>query len=155
MQIKSDEITPIDATLIPTGKLMPVDGTPFDFRKPTVIGARIDENDEQLKFAGGYDHNWVADKPAGALGLVARATERTTGRVLEVSSTQPGVQLYTGNFLDGTITGKNGWVYQRRHGFCLEPQHFPDSINQPNFPSVVLEPGQAYRHTLIYRISVE
>ena len=155
MQIKSDEITPIDGTLIPTGKLMPVDGAPLDFRKPVVIGAQIDENDEQLKFGGGYDHNWVASKPAGALGLVARATERTSGRVLEVSSTQPGVQFYTGNFLDGKITGKNGQVYQRRHGFCVEPQHFPDSVNQPNFPSVVLKPGHTYRHTLIYRVSVE
>jgi aldose 1-epimerase len=155
MQIRSEQITPVDATLIPTGKFQSVEGTPLDFRKPTVIGARIDENDEQLKFGAGYDHNWVANKPAGAPGLIARATERTSGRVLEVSSTQPGVQFYTGNFLDGTITGKNGWVYQRRHGFCLEPQHFPDSINQPNFPSVVLKPGQTYRHTIIYRVSVE
>jgi aldose 1-epimerase len=151
VQINADRITPVDNSLIPTGRLQDVAGTPFDFRRPAAIGARIEENDEQLKFGGGYDHNWVPNKPASQLAVVARVTERTSGRVLEVSSTQPGLQFYTGNFLDGTITGKGGRVYQRRHGFCLEPQHFPDAINHPNFPTTLLQPGQTYRHTLIYR----
>jgi aldose 1-epimerase len=154
-QINAAQFTPIDRTLIPTGELRSVAGTPLDFRKPTLIGARIEAEDEQLKFAGGYDHNWAPDKAPNKLDVVARVSEPTSGRVLEVLSTQPGVQFYTGNFLDGTITGKGGWVYQRRHGFCLEPQHFPDSINQPNFPSTVLRPGEVWRHTIVYRISVE
>jgi aldose 1-epimerase len=155
VQINADRITPVDNSLIPTGRLQDVAGTPFDFRRPAAIGARIEENDEQLKFGGGYDHNWVPNKPASQLAVVARVTERTSGRVLEVSSTQPGLQFYTGNFLDGTITGKGGRVYQRRHGFCLEPQHFPDAINHPNFPTTLLQPGQTYRHTLIYRFSTD
>jgi aldose 1-epimerase len=155
MQIHAGQITPVDSALIPTGRLLDVTGTPFDFRRPTAIGARIEENHEQLKLAGGYDHNWVASKPLNQLGVVARVTERTTGRVLEVLTTQPGVQFYSANFLDGTITGKGGWVYQRRNAFCLEPQHFPDSINHPNFPSVVLKPGETYKHTIIFRFSVE
>jgi len=155
MQINADQITPVDSTLIPTGKLQSVTGTPFDFRKPTAIGARIEEKDEQLKFGGGYDHNWVPNKAPNQLAVIARVTERTSGRVLEALSTQPGVQFYSGNFLDGTITGKGGWVYQRRHGLCLEPQHFPDSINHPNFPSAVLKTGETYRHTIIYRFSTD
>jgi aldose 1-epimerase len=155
VQINADKFTPVDSTLIPTGELKPVAGTPLDFRKPALIGARIGENDEQLKFGGGYDHNWVPNKPLNKLDVVARVAERTSGRVLEVLSTQPGVQFYSGNYLDGTITGKGGWVYQRRHGFCFEPQHFPDSINQPKFPSVVLKPGETYRHTIIYRFSTD
>ena len=154
-QINADQITPVDSTLIPTGKLQSVTGTPFDFRKPTAIGARIEEKDEQLKFGGGYDHNWVPNKAPNQLAVIARVTERTSGRALEVLSTQPGVQFYTGNFLDGTITGKGGWVYQRRQGLCLEPQHFPDSIHHPNFPSVVLKTGATYRHTIIYRFSTD
>ena len=114
-----DKFTPVDRTLIPTGELKPVAGTPFDFRKPTAIGARINADDEQIKFGNGYDHNWVVNKPLGSLGLVARVTEPTTGRVMEVWSTEPGVQFYTGNFLDGSITGKGGWVYQRRNGLLL------------------------------------
>jgi aldose 1-epimerase len=155
MQINADQFTPVDSTQIPTGRLQPVSGTPFDFRRPAAIGARIDENDDQLKFGGGYDHNWVANKAPNKLDVVARVTERTSGRVLEMLTTQPGVQFYSGNFLDGAITGKGGWVYQRRHGLCLEPQHFPDAINHPNFPSIVLKPGQTYRHTIIYRFSTE
>jgi aldose 1-epimerase len=147
----ADRYTPVDATLIPTGQLPSVAGTPFDFRQPTAIGARIGQADEQLKYGGGYDHNWVFAKKSGDLTLLARVTEPTTGRILEVLSTEPGLQFYTGNFLDGTITGKGGWTYQFRNGFCMEPQHFPDSPNQPNFPSVVLRPGQTYQNTIIYR----
>jgi aldose 1-epimerase len=155
VMLPADKFTPVDSTLIPTGELKPVDGTPFDFRTPTAIGARIGQADEQLKFGGGYDHNWVINKPMGQLGLMARVYEPTTGRVLEVLSTEPGLQFYTGNFLDGKLTGKGGWAYQYRNGFCMEPQHYPDSPNQPNFPSVVLKPGQIYRNTIIFKFSVE
>jgi aldose 1-epimerase len=155
VMIPADKFTPVDSTLIPTGELKPVEGTPFDFRKPTAIGARIGQDDEQLKFAGGYDHNWVINKPMGQLGLMGRVYEPTTGRVLEVFSTDPGLQFYTGNFLDGKLTGKGGWVYQFRNGFCMEAQHYPDSPNQPNFPSVELKPGQVYRNTIIFKFSVE
>src|SRR5215471_7107226 len=122
--INAKRFTPVDSTLIPTGELKPVEGTPFDFRTPTTIGARIDQDDEQLKFGKGYDHNWVINKPMGQFGLMARVNEPTTGRVLEVLSTEPGLQFYSGNFLDGTITGKGGQVYQFRSGFCMEPQHY-------------------------------
>lgn len=151
--IKADKFTPVDSTLIPTGELRPVEGTPFDFRKPTAIGARVNADDEQIKFGGGYDHNWVINKPMGKLDLQARVTEPTTGRVLEVLSTEPGLQFYCGNFLDGTLKGKGGWVYQHRNGFCMEPQHYPDSPNQPSFPSVVLKPGETYKNTIIYKFS--
>ena len=153
VMINADKYTPVDETLIPTGELPSVAGTPFDFRKATTIGARIKDDNQQLKFGGGYDHNWVIAKPMGKLALMARVLEPTTGRVLEVLSTEPGLQFYSGNFLDGTITGKGGWVYQFRNGFCMEPQHYPDSPNQPGFPSVVLKPGQVYRNTIIYRFS--
>ena len=152
--LDADRFTPVNRTLIPTGELRPVEGTPFDFRIPTAIGARINADDEQIKFGGGYDHNWVINKPAGQLGLQARVTEPTTGRVLEVLSTEPGLQFYCGNFLDGSIKGKGGWVYQRRNGFCMEPQHYPDSPNHPEFPSVVLKTGQVYQNTIIYRFTV-
>ena len=155
VMIPADKFTPVDSTLIPIGELRPVEGTPFDFRKPTAIGARIGQDDEQLKFGGGYDHNWVVNKQLGQLTVMARVYEPTSGRVLEVLSTEPGLQFYTGNFLDGKITGKGGWVYQFRNAFCMEPQHYPDSPNQPNFPSVVLKPGQVYKHTIIYRFSVQ
>jgi len=155
IQINADKFTPVDGTLIPTGELRPVAGTPFDFRKPALIGARIDEDDEQLRFGGGYDHNWVLNKPPGKLEVVARATEPVSGRVLEVFATHPGVQFYTGNFLDGTITGKGGRPCQRRGGFCLEAQHFPDAVNHPSFPTTVLKPGETYRQTIIFRISTE
>jgi aldose 1-epimerase len=155
VMMPADKFTPVDSTLIPTGELKPVDGTPFDFRTPTAIGARIGQEDEQLKFGNGYDHNWVINKPMGQLGLMARVYEPTTGRVLEVWSTEPGLQFYSGNFLDGKLTGKGGWVYQFRNGFCMEPQHYPDSPNQPNFPSVVLKPGEVYKNTIIFKFSVQ
>jgi aldose 1-epimerase len=153
VQIRAERFTPIDSNMIPTGELRPVAGTPLDFRQPTAIGARISSADAQLRFAKGYDHNFVLDKPPGVLGVIASVYDPETGRVLEVSSTEPGLQFYTGNFLDGSITGKGGWVYARRDAFVMEPQHFPDSPNQPNFPSVVLKPGQTYRNTIIYRFS--
>jgi len=153
--INADKFTPVDSTLIPTGELRPVAGTPFDFRTPTAIGARInDTNDDQIKLAKGYDDNWVLNHPAGKLGLAARVSEPITGRVMEVWTTAPGMQFYTGNFLDGTLTGKGGWVYQFRDGFCFEPQGFPDSPNHPNFPSTELKPGETYHNTIIYRFSV-
>ena len=153
--INSDKFTPVDKDLIPTGELKSVAGTPFDFRKPTTIGARINNDDEQLKFGNGYDHNWVVNKPLGKLSLQARVYEPTSGRVMEVMSTEPGLQFYTGNFLDGSITGKSGKVYQRRSGLCMEPQHYPDSPNKPGFPSVVIRPGEVYKNTIIYRFSVK
>ena len=151
--LNAKRFTPVTASLIPTGELRPVAGTPFDFTRPTAIGARIDADDEQIRFGGGYDHNWVIDKPLGELGLVARVHEPTSGRVMEVLSTEPGTQFYTGNYLDGTITGKRGWRYAKRSAFCIEPQHYPDSPNQPSFPSVVLAPGETYETTIIYRFS--
>jgi aldose 1-epimerase len=155
VMIPADRFTPVDSTLIPTGELRPVVNTPFDFRTPTAIGARIGQDDEQLKFGGGYDHNWVINKQLGELGLVARVTEPESGRVLEISSTDPGLQFYSGNFLDGTITGKGGWVYQRRAAFCMEPQHYPDSPNQLDFPTTELKPGEVYHHTIVYRFSTQ
>ena len=151
VQINAGEFTPVDNTLIPTGELRPVAGTPLDFRVPTPIGARIDADDEQIRYARGYDHNWVISKPAQAEGVMATVYEPVSGRVVEVSSTEPGLQFYTGNFLDGTIKGKGGWIYQRRHAFTLEPQHYPDSPNHPDFPSTVLKPGQIYRNVIAYR----
>lgn len=155
VMIAADRYTPVDATLIPTGLLAPVQGTPFDFRQPTTIGARINQDHEQLKFGQGYDHNWVFSKRVGDLTLLARVSEPTSGRILEVWSTEPGLQFYSGNFLDGSLTGKEGKAYQFRNGFCMEPQHFPDSPNHANFPSVVLKPGQAYQNTIIYRFSAK
>jgi aldose 1-epimerase len=151
IMIAADRFTPVDATLIPTGELKPVEGTPFDFRKPGVIGARINDKDEQIARGRGYDHNFVLNRTGSDLALAARVTEPKSGRVMEVLTTQPGVQFYTGNFLDGTLTGKAGKVYQQRYGFCLETQHFPDSPNQPQFPSTVLKPGEQYRYTTVYR----
>jgi aldose 1-epimerase len=153
LTIHADRFTPIDETLIPTGELRSVQGTPMDFSQAVAIGARIEQDDEQLIFGNGYDHNWVLDKPAGSLALAARVHEPTTGRVLEVYTTEPGIQFYAGNFLDGSITGKEGRVYERRSGFCLETQHFPDSPNQPGFPSTVLRPGEEYAQTTVYRFS--
>ena len=153
--INADKFTPVDSTLIPTGEIKPVDGTPFDFRTPTAVGARIGEDNEQLKYAGGYDQNWVVNHPMGELGLDARVTEPTTGRVLEVWSTEPGLQFYTGNFLNGTMTGKGGWVYQFRDALTMEPQHYPDSPNHPNFPTTELKPGEVYHNTIVYKFSVE
>ncbi len=152
--IKADKFTPVNKNLIPTGELRLVEGTPFDFRKPTAIGARINEKDEQLKFANGYDHNWVLNKKPGKLGIIAKVYEPTSGRVMEVLTTEPGVQFYVGNFLDGSI-GKGGKAYTFRTGLCLEPQHFPDSPNQPSFPSTVLRPGETFQNTISYRFSAK
>ncbi len=154
MQIEADAYTPVDATLIPTGRLQPVEGTPLDFRKPVAIGARIDATDEQLKAGGGYDHNFVLRGKTGELRLAARVREPKGGRVLEVLTTEPGVQFYSGNFLDGKVVGKSGKPYVRRGAFCLEAQHFPDSPNRPSFPPVVLRPGQTYRQTTVYRLTL-
>ena len=155
MQLMADHFTPVDATLIPTGESRPVGGTPFDFREPMAIGARIDQRDEQLGNGGGYDHNYVLSRRTkGELEIAARVYEPTTGRVMEVLTTEPGVQFYTGNFLDGTLTGKGGVTYAKRAAFCLETQHYPDSPNQEAFPSTVLRPGEVYESTTVYRFSV-
>lgn len=153
LTIHASRFTPVDSTLIPTGELKSVKGTPFDFTKSTAIGARINEDNEQLKFAKGYDDNWVLDgwKP-GMLHLAAQAYDPKSGRVLEVSTTEPGLQFYTGNFLDG-IHGKDGKVYNFRYAFCLETQHFPDSPNHANFPSTELKPGQKYHSTTVFKFS--
>lgn len=151
--IYANRFTPVNSTLIPTGELRPVAGTAFDFLTPKIIGKDINEPDEQLRFGKGYDHNWVLDGSSGQLRLNATVYEPASGRVLEVLSDQPGLQFYTGNFLDGTITGKGGWIYSVRSAFCMEPQHFPDSPNQPSFPSTVLKPGQTYHSTIVYRFS--
>jgi aldose 1-epimerase len=153
LKINADRFTPIHATLIPTGELKAVKGTPFDFNQPTAIGSRINQADEQLVHGSGYDHNFVLNKSGKKLSLAANAYEPSSGRVLEMWTTEPGVQLYTGNFLDG-VQGKAGKVYNRRGGFCLEAQHFPDSPNQPSFPSTVLKPGQRYTQTTIYKFAV-
>lgn len=153
VEIRADRFTPVDQGLIPTGELRPVAGTPFDFRSPTPIGARIDAPDEQLRFGKGYDHNWVLEARAGELALDATVYEPRSGRVLQVLSTQPGLQFYTGNFLDGSIRGKHGVKYLFRSGFCMEPQHFPDSPNHPDFPSTVLKPGETYRNTIVFRFA--
>ena len=153
LTLYADRFTPVDKGLIPTGELRSVGGTPFDFRKPTPIGARIDAKDEQIQFGGGYDHNFVLDSGGGSLTLAARVNEPKTGRVLEVLTTEPGIQFYTGNSLDGKVAGKGGKAYQKRYGFCLETQHFPDSPNHPKFPSTVLKPGGKYQTTTVYRFS--
>jgi len=149
LMIDADAYTPVDEGLIPTGEIRPVKGSPLDFTSPTAIGARIDQ------VPGGYDHNFVLNSPGGSLTLCARVYEPTTGRVMEVITTEPGVQLYTGNFLDGSITGKDGKVYKKNYAFCLETQHFPDSPNKPQFPSVVLNPGQKYETETVYRFSTK
>ena len=154
LTLEADSMTPVDATLIPTGKIVPVHGTPFDFRTPTAIGARIDARDEQIRNGGGYDHNFVINRSAPGLVHFARVTEPTSGRTLDVSTTEPGVQFYSGNFLDGTITGKGGHVYKHRHGFCLETQHYPDSPNHANFPTTILRPGSAYRSRTVFTFGV-
>jgi aldose 1-epimerase len=159
--INADRYTPVDDTLIPTGELAAVEGTPFDFRKPTAIGARIDANDPQIKKGPGYDHNWVLNRGANGqaggaasdLVLAARLTDPRSGRTMEIRTTEPGLQFYSGNFLDGTIKGKAGHVYARRTGLCLETQHFPDSPNHANFPSTILRPGQIYESRTVFQFS--
>jgi aldose 1-epimerase len=154
IEIKADRYTPVDAGLIPTGQLATVEGTPFDFRKATAIGARIDADHPQIKAGGGYDHNMVFTRAAAGLEPVVTVHEPTTGRTMTVATTQPGVQFYTGNFLDGTITGKGGKVYPKRSGLCLETQHFPDSPNKPEFPTTILKPGETYRESTAYTFGV-
>ncbi len=151
VMLNADRFTPVDAGLIPTGELRPVAGTPFDFRKATAVGARIEQNDEQLKLGKGYDHNWVLNAGRTGANLSARVGEPASGRVMEVITDQPGVQFYTGNFLDGSVKAKGGKTYGHRSGLCLETQHFPDSPNKPNFPSTVLKPGQQFHSTTVYR----
>jgi aldose 1-epimerase len=154
MMINGDKYTPIDSTMIPTGKIESVKGTPFDFTQPTPIGKRINEDNQQLKYAHGYDDNWVLNKPEpGTLTLACRAFDPDNGRVLEVFTTEPGIQFYTGNFLDGTVKGKGGKPYNYRTAFTLEPQHYPDSPNQPKFPSTVLRPHHIFHSIIIYHFS--
>jgi aldose 1-epimerase len=153
LMIVADRFTPVDDTLIPTGELKLVTGTPMDFMTPATIGSRIAQ--VPLAAPGGYDHNYVLTGGGGTLALAARVREPNTGRVMEVYTTEPGVQLYTGNFLDGIITGKRGVSYKKHFGFCLETQRFPDSVNHPSFPSTILEPGQTYRTTTIYKFTTQ
>lgn len=153
LKINASRFTPVNKTLIPTGESATVAGTPFDFRQATPIGQRINGDHEQLRFGRGYDHNWVLDSAGGKLTEAAELSEPASGRVLQVWTTEPGMQFYSGNFLDGSITGKDGKVYGHRSGLCLETQHFPDSPNHPNFPSTVLKPGQRYHSVTEFRFS--
>lgn len=156
LMLNADRFTPVDEGLIPTGELRVIEGTPFDFTKATTIGARIDQDDEQLRFGGGYDHNWVLNKSrSGIMTLAASLYDPKSGRLMEIFTTEPAIQFYAGNFLDGTITGKRGQIYLYRSGLCLETQHYPDSPNKPDFPSTVLNPGEEYRHTTIHKFSVK
>lgn len=158
MFINASHYTPVDSTLIPTGEIAPLAGTPLDFSKPTPIGARIRDNFQQLVFGRGYDHNFVLNRPAGdttTLELAARVTDPASGRVLELFTDQPGMQFYSGNFLDGTLYGTSGHQYRQSDGFALETQHFPDSPNHPNFPSTVLRPGQVYHTTTVYHFTTD
>jgi len=153
--INADRFTLVDKNLIPTGELAPVAGTPLDFTRSTPIGARINDKYEQLVLARGYDHNFVINRKGSGLELAARVHELSTGRMLEVFTTEPGVQFYSANFLDGTLTGKQGRVYKQHYAFCLETQHFPDSPNHPSFPSTILRPGQKYHSSTTYKFSVD
>jgi aldose 1-epimerase len=155
VMIFADRFTPITTDTLPTGEIRAVKGTPLDFRTPFPVGARIDGDDEQLKLAKGYDHNFVLrDKPKGTLAPAATLFEPKSGRLMEISTTEPGVQFYTANTFDGSIQGKNGRSYFKRAGLCLEPQHFPDSPNHPNFPSIILRTGEQYKATTIYKFSI-
>ncbi|NUR35284.1 MAG: galactose mutarotase [Gemmatimonadaceae bacterium] len=159
LTIDADAITPVDSTLIPTGELMPVSGTPFDFRTPTAIGARVDQRqNQQIRFGGGYDHNFVLnrrDPSADSMAHAVRVVEPTSGRTMDIWTMEPGVQFYSGNFLDGSITGKDGAVYHYRYGLALETQHFPDSPNHPNFPSTILRPGDTYHTRTVFAFGVQ
>lgn len=155
LMLNADRFTPVDASAIPLGELRAVAGTPLDFRQFTRIGARIDQDDEQLRNGQGYDHNWVVNGTPGELRLAAALREASSGRRLEVHTTQPGVQFYSGNLMPETLPGKEGKIYPRRGGLCLETQHFPDSPNQPSFPSVVLESGQTYHEVTVFRFGTE
>lgn len=156
LTLNAEAFTPVDDTLIPTGELRPVEGTPFDFRASTAIGERIENDNQQLAYGQGYDHNFVLDRSSAdedTLVMAARVVEPDSGRVMEVATTEPGIQFYSGNFLDGTLEGKSGDAYEHRFGFALETQHYPDSPNQKNFPSTILEPGDTYRSRTVYTFS--
>jgi aldose 1-epimerase len=153
LTVNADRYTPVDDTLIPTGELAPVQGTPFDFRQPTAIGARINADNAQLKFGKGYDHNYVLNRKGTGLELAARLTDPKSGRTMEIATTEPGIQFYSGNFLDGTIKGKGGHVYAHRSGLCLETQHYPDSPNQKTFPTTILQPGKVYTSKTVMTFS--
>ncbi len=155
LTLAASHYTPVDSTLIPTGEILPVEGTAFDFRGGKRIGEHIDHDDQQLLYGAGYDHNFVLDRVSGGLMPVATVLEPESGRILEVHTTKPGVQFYTGNFLDGSITGKKGARYERRTGFCLETQYYPDSPNQPNFPSSILRPGKVYQTQTVFVFRAE
>jgi aldose 1-epimerase len=152
LRLVADHFLPVDAGLIPIGEMSPVHGTPFDFTEAAAIGSRIQNDEQQLRLAGGYDHCWVLNNTTHGCALAAELYEPESGRTLSVFTTQPGMQVYTGNFLDGTISGKGGRVYEKHSGLCLETQHFPDSPNQPGFPTTILKPGEIYRQTTIYRL---
>lgn len=158
LTINADGITPVDSTLIPTGEIMPVQGTPFDFRTPHTIGERVDQRQNtQIRYGNGYDHNWVLNRggaAAGALVLAARVVEPSSGRTMEISTTEPGLQFYSGNFLDGSNIGKGGVVYHFRYGLALETQHFPDSPNHSNFPSTILRPGETFHSRTVFKFGV-
>lgn len=154
LSIAAHRITPVTPGLIPTGEFLPVAGTPFDFLRPHGIGERIDANHEQLQIANGYDHNYVLDADNGVLAPAAAVLEPVSGRMMEVLTTEPGVHFYSGNFLDGSLLGKSGKSYPSRSGFCLETQHFPNSPNQPEFPSTILRPGEVYQSTTVFRFAV-
>ncbi len=155
LMIDADKFTPINDGLIPTGKLQSVENTPMDFRKPTAIGLRINEDNEQLKFGKGYDHNWVLNNYDGSVRKVASVYDSTSGIFMEVYTDQPGLQFYSGNFLDGSIKGKKGIIYKHRTALCLEAQHFPDSPNEKDFPSTTLNPGEVYKQTTYYKFSTK
>lgn len=154
LMINASQFTPTDATNIPTGELWDVEGTPMDFRTPQIVGSRISDDYEQLTFGKGYDHNWVLDKGEDELGLAAIYSDPKSGRTMEIYTTQPGVQLYTSNWLDGSDIGKSG-AYHERTSLCLETQHFPDSVNKPHFPSTILRPGEEFQHSVVHKFTVK
>lgn len=155
VEINAERFTPVDSLWIPTGEIASVEGTPFDFRAPTAVGAKVNEDNIQLKNGRGYDHNWVLVKDSTELSFASRVTEETTGRMVEVYTTEPGIQFYCGNFMNGTVTGKLGKTYVHRGALIFEPQHFPDSPNHDNFPNTVLNPAEKYYHKSIYKFSVK
>jgi aldose 1-epimerase len=155
VQIDADLLVPVDEGLIPTQEFLPVSNTPFNFKTPERVGARIEDPHEQIQLAGGYDHCWILNKSSDEeLSWNIKVVEPVSGRVMELATTEPGVQFYTGNFLDGSITGKYDVVYNRNYGLCFEPEHYPDSPNRPDFPSVVLNPGEVYKTRTVWRFSV-
>lgn len=155
LTINSDRFTPVDAGLIPTGELRKVDGTPFDFRQPHAVGERIGANDEQIQLGRGYDHNWILNRTGSGLEFAARVSDPKSGRVIEVLTTEPAIQFYTGNFLDGSFHGKGGKPYQRRGALTLETQHYPDSPNRPDFPTTTLKAGEHFDSTTVFRFSAQ